>query len=59
MVSRSLSRRSRARGAHVVEYLVVVGALALVVASALVYVAGPNLVVTFRVRQRAAAAPMP
>lgn len=54
-------RRTRAhvRGAFIVEYLITIGALALVVATVLAVVAGPALFKTFRVTQRAAAAPMP
>lgn len=53
-------RRVRARGtAYVVEYLITIGALALVVATALAVYAGPSLFKTFRVTQRAAAAPIP
>lgn len=53
-------RASRARGAaYVVEYLVTIGALALVVATALAVYAGPALFKTFRTTQRAAASPMP
>lgn len=51
--------RSRARGAYIVEYLITIGALALVVATALSVVAGPALFKTFRITQRAAASPMP
>ena len=54
--------RSRCRtkvGGHVAEYLVTIGALALVVATALAVVAGPSLFKTFRTTQRAAASPMP
>jgi len=42
-----------------VEYLITIGALALVVATALSVVAGPALFKTFRITQRAAASPMP
>lgn len=56
---RRAKARSRARGTVIVEYLVVIGALGLVVATALSVVAGPALFKTFRSTQRAAASPMP
>jgi hypothetical protein len=51
--------RARARGAVLVDYLVVLGALGLVVCAALVYVAGPSLVRSYRAASRSAASPMP
>ena len=50
---------SRARGAYVIEYLVVVAALALVLAASLAYVSGPMLYTRFRHDQRALASPIP
>lgn len=47
------------RGAYVVEYLVVVGALVLVVAAGLAYISGPMLYLRFRHDQRALASPIP
>jgi hypothetical protein len=51
--------RSQSRGAMVVEYLVVLGALGLVLSFSLVYVSGPVLYERFRRDQRALASPMP
>lgn len=60
MLLKRWRRRKNARGnAYVAEYLVTIGALALVVATALAMTAGPGLFKTFRKTQRAAAAPMP
>jgi hypothetical protein len=42
-----------------VDYLVVLGVLGLLVASALVYVAGPQLVSTYFEARRSAASPVP
>jgi hypothetical protein len=56
---KSAKAKSRARGAMVVEYLVVLGALGLVLAFSLVYVSGPALYERFRRDQKALASPMP
>jgi hypothetical protein len=57
----SRKRRSRARGASafIVEYLIVVGVLALAVSTVLATYAAPYLYKTYRKTQAAAAAPMP
>lgn len=58
-LARARSKRIRARGAFTVEYLVVVGVLALTVATVLATMAAPSLYKTYRKVQRNAAAPMP
>jgi hypothetical protein len=57
----SLERRTGARGASafIVEYLIVVGVLALAVSTVLATIAAPYVYKTYRKVQASAAAPMP
>ena len=59
VASRWRKRKNSRGNAHLVEYIITIGALGLVVATALALTAGPQLSKTFRHTQRSAASPMP
>ena len=58
-IARWRKRKNNRGNAHIVEYLITIGALGLVVCTALALTAGPQLSKIFRHAQRSAASPMP